>query len=148
MLWNPIKQAYDNSCLVVNESIDPTEVTPETPLNIAIQWAYDHGDLSDDFKVDVKSKLKYFSLSAKKLGYGDIPVKDIRRSHVKKILNAVGVEKLNTVTVDKKGNKKQGVWTHSLYNLFLGNIASLFKIIDEYEATDHNPCHGITKKRK
>lgn len=148
MLWNPLKKAYDNSCLPILESIDPKDISENTPLNTALKWAFDHGDLSTDFKVDVKSKLKYFSLASARLGFSDKPVKEIRRKHIKKILDAVGAEKLSTVTVDKKGNKKNGVWTASLYNHFLGNIGSLFKVLDEYEATDHNPCHGITKKKE
>lgn len=145
--YNPIIKDYMLLVTPETQTDEVGEASEDSPLNYALQWAFDNGEIAEDTKVDVKSKLKYFKAAATKLKFDELPIMQVRRKHVRLILDQIGKDKLRTVHTDKKGNKKRGIWSSSLFNHFVGNMGMLFGILDEYEVTDHNPCHGIKKKK-
>ncbi|WP_139205138.1 hypothetical protein [Pricia antarctica] len=62
------------------------EIEPDTPLYNAIDSAYDKIELAPKTLTEIKSAKKYFLLSAIQLRYDFFKISEIKRKHVRAIL--------------------------------------------------------------
>ncbi len=119
----------------IKQEEDPDYIiSPDTPINEALDGAFKEIDAVKHTKADVKSVLGYFKEATTQLRLDSIRIKDIDQVHVRKIL-------------DQIGRKKKEKWTANNFNYHRGNISILFSLLKELQAIKHNPVLDIKKKK-
>jgi len=146
--FNPITKAYMIDPILENDS----EIDPSTPFIDALKACLKLIDKSPHTKEDIASNLRYIEPAAEQLRIHRLPIKDIRRKHIKALLNRLAIIKptMDIIVKNKKGQKKvvgKGQWTNNTFNQYRKNLSILFEELLEMEATEVNPVHGIKKKK-
>ncbi|MBK7882514.1 MAG: site-specific integrase [Chitinophagaceae bacterium] len=109
------------------------EIDPETGFTDALDKAYKKIKRDTQTMTDLKSVLKYFTLAAKLLRYDTIPISQIKRKHVRLVLDNCA--------------KVKDYWSSNQFNYFRSYISMLFSQLEELEAIDINPVIGIKKEK-
>lgn len=110
----------------------PGEIDPTTPFIAALNQVKEKVKVSHNTKIDIKSAVKYIELSAINLEYDRIPIGDIKRKHLRLILD-------NCRRVKK-------YWSSHLFNHYRTYLIILFNELLELEAVDSNPVLAIKKE--
>lgn len=128
--YNPITKTY------LRQPKAATEVNPflsESRFTDALWLAADHLDVERSTKICVKSCLKYIAQSAKTIGIESFPIGQIRRSHIKVLMNHCA---------------EQRKLSPRSWNAYRAYLMMLFEQLDELELVDHNPVSQLKKKRE
>jgi integrase len=109
------------------------EITPRTNILKAFEFVFDKIKISPDSKLDLKSCLKYITKAIKELHYDRYIIGDIKRKHIKLIL-------------DKCGQIKEK-WSANTFNQYRKNLSMLFAQLVEFDAIDANYVRDIKKQK-
>jgi len=129
--YNPITGYRKNIFEVKN---DDYEIHPETPVMEALDAAYEKKKVTAGAKKDLRSVLKYANIAAKNLKLHLIPVKDIRRRHMK-------------ILLDQIGKIKKEKWTANNHNFYRSHLMMLFDELCEWETIENNPMERVSKMK-
>lgn len=127
--YNPIKGLFE-PIIVTN----PDAITPDTPFITALRMALNRLKVENNTRIDINSKIKYLEQAALHLNFDVLPVKEIRRSHIKQIL-----ERIEVIC--------KGSFSDYTYNTYLSKLSILFTELLDWEAAETNPVRDM-KKRK
>lgn len=124
---------------------DTGEISPHTTFITALEYSLKthHGD--PDTKIDIRCSLKYITQAAKTLGYDRLPIGEVRKKHIKFILDEMANIKTYT---NKKGKEVPKVWNDRMFNHTRANLSLLFGPLVEIDAVELNPVAGIKKRTK
>ncbi len=134
--YNPISEQY----MVIEDIIhNDLVVDPSTPFVTALEQGLELKDMDPESKKDIKNKLPHVRKAAESLKINGkpmavLPICEIRRKHMRLILNKIG---------KNKGDK----WTANNFNRYRTDLRIIFEELNEQEAMEVNPMDGI-KKRK
>lgn len=110
------------------------EIAPDTVFVSAIQLAYERFAKCESRTAnEMRKALKHIKHSIRSLRYDQLPVSEVRRRHIRFILDHIGVQ--------KKG------WTASNFNHYRAYLQILFNELQEVEATDVDPVSKIKKMK-
>lgn len=141
--WNPITRRF----MAPREEITHT-LAPDTLFFDALQQCLKTLDKGKRCKQDITSNLNYIKIAIDQLRYGYLPIKDVRRRHIKCILSRLARIKPSMDVVSSKGkNVRKGIWTNNTFNQYRKNLSILFEELMEMEATEVNPVLGIKRKK-
>lgn len=107
------------------------EIDPYTPLMQALHMSMDQLKVSTK---DIKTTLKYIGLSAKDLGYDQMPVSRVTRKYVTFLLE-------NCINIKAK-------WSPHVFNQYRSHLMMLFKKLVQLEAVDANPVTSDIPKEE
>ncbi len=110
------------------------EIHPDTPLIEAWRLAYEKRKVSEGVKKDLRSVRKYSEIAAKNLRIHMMPVKDVRRRHMKALLDQLKVVKRDT-------------WTANNYNFYRSHLSILFDELCEWETIENNPMEKVSRMK-
>ena len=110
-----------------------SDIEPNTPLSQAIVFAQSKIKVGSQTALDIRSVIKYTQDAAKNLRLNILPVSQIKKKHIKLMLDNLG-------TFKEK-------WSSNQYNYYRAHLMMLFNILMEYDATDVNPVLGIKKQK-
>lgn len=118
---------------ITGTTITIVEETYEIDPNMPVLEAWEAGrakikGIEAQYESDIKSALKFLSISAKQLRLDSIPIKDIRRRHIRMILDNC--------------NKTPG-----RINKFISHLGRIYSELIELETVDFNPVKEIRKMR-
>jgi len=132
--YNPIlKKQYNPVSKSYQKEINSDEVNPNTPFIKALELAHKDLQVVHQFWIDIKSTIKYIGMSASDLNLDQLPIKEISRKHIKRILTNCAVIKEN--------------WSANLFNVYRRDLTMLFVQLLELEAVDTNPVRDIAKQK-
>lgn len=86
-------------------------------------------------KININSVLRHFKTATLQLRLDNIAIKNVKRRHIKLILNQVG-------------KNKRDKWTANNYNYYRAHLQIIFKELVQIEAIDHNPINQDLLKEK
>lgn len=109
------------------------EIDPGTPFTEALQMVLKKIRCVDHTREDIKSILKFIESASNYLRYSSIPIGNIKRRHLRHILD--------TCADTKK------VWSANLFNHYRKYLSILFKELVELEAIEFNPVRDIAKQK-
>lgn len=123
-----------------HEQPDYTEyvIDPATPLNTALLAASGLMKLARETHKDIRSVLKYFCQASDQLRLSTKPVNEIKRRHVRMIIDQVGKNK----TSDPKAS-----WTATTFNFYRGYLMMIFKVLVDNDVIELNPVKEIAKQK-
>lgn len=127
--YNPITGYFDT------EQAQEYDISPDTPVYAAISLAWDRLQCAEDTKKEIERTLKNFKAAIAQLGYDGIPIGQIRKRHIRFILDRVGYIK-NTAG-----------WTASSFNHYRAYLIMLFKVLLGVEATEIDPVTSIERMK-
>lgn len=157
--WNPI----------TNTVYKPTATTnfEELPLNQALNVGLTgkQDSLAEKSYKDISGVVRFFQTAAVKIGLDRLPVAQVRKKHIKLILDQVAKDRQHAYKVKwelrysrllRKTGSNQGEaaalagkmqqWTGNSYNKYKEYVSGIFTELEDLEAVEFNPCHNITKK--
>ncbi len=109
------------------------EIDPATPFYEALKLAKEKLTCGHNTLIDIASMLTYVKCAATHLKYLNLPVGQIRRRHIKFLLEQCGKEK-----------KK---WGPTSFNNYRAYLMMLFKELVELDAVESNPVRDISKMK-
>lgn len=109
------------------------DILPSTPFITALRQTWEKLTCVHSTILDIKSTIKYISISARALKYDTIPIGEIRRRHIKRILEHCSETKER--------------WSHNTYNAYRKNLGILFKELVEMEAMETNITRDLSKQK-
>ena len=133
-------------------------ISPDSGLMEALQAAYVKKKGTKGVKKDLRSILKYLAMAAKELRLDDTPVIDIRRRHVKMLLEQCGIVKNRIEDMRYKQAKKnpsarpyelkrREVWSANNYNFYRSYLMMLFEELCDWETIENNPVEKVKKQK-
>jgi site-specific recombinase XerC len=125
--FNPITKTFFKA-----EQID-YEINPRTKFIDALQAVMNLKFKDSNLFLDFKSVLKYTKEASEKLRFDSMPISDIKRRHLRILLDFLGTIKKN--------------WTANNYNHYRKYLSILFNQLVEMETLEYNPLEKITKKK-
>ncbi len=137
--YNPITCQYMAPELPAGQS--PSDITAGTPLSESLVRALELCDIDPDTKIDMRSCLKYFCLSAEKLNKDLVPVKDIKRKDIRAIL-----DNCKNLMVVENGVERPKIWSSNQFNHYRKYLQIIYSQLEELEVIDYNPIEKISKK--
>lgn len=126
--YNPVKGEYI-APIEINY-----EINPDTPVCVAFKSALDRVKIEDTTRTDITNILTHVELAAKWLKLDRVKIQEIRKKHIKLILEKVG---------QTKGDR----WTGNTFNHYRKYLSILFKELVELDAIELNPIAGIAKQK-
>lgn len=133
--YNPFQRSYS-----INKNC---ELSLNTGLLDSLLFAFSKIQVSPTTKIDIKSCLKFLSISIKELHLERLPVSQVKRRHVKLILDHCG----NIDYKDATGKIKEKIWTANQYNHYRKYLGILFSELVEMEVMEMNLVRDIRKKK-
>jgi integrase len=130
MGYNAITGIYYKEPEIENDYIIP----PTMPVIQAFKKALERAEYEQATKTDMKNSLEYIYKSIRGLGYENKPISELKRRHIRAILD-------NCANIKKK-------WTENMFNSYRKYLSMLYSDqLVELEAVDCNPIHDIKKKK-
>lgn len=127
--YNPIRKGF--------VALAEFEIDPTTPLTKALSLAKDKVVLEPRTKQEIIYHLVHVDKAARRLRMDILPVQDIRKRHIKMLLEQIGKDKVS-------GGFQ---WSAYSFNTYRKYLSILFKELAELEAIDHNPITAISKQK-
>ncbi len=122
---------------ITEKTLVPTEIdyeiSPSTPFIKSLYKALDKLSCQPSTLLDIKSVLKYIEKAAVQLKYDHIPVKEIKRKHIRLLLDHCG--------------KIKPTWSSNQFNHYRKYLGVLYKQLVELEAVEYNPIRDISKQK-
>ncbi|WP_179022077.1 tyrosine-type recombinase/integrase [Winogradskyella forsetii] len=109
------------------------DIHPETKVNEAIQLAANKIEGEKSTLSDVKTAVKYFKKSCNQLRYHILKIEDLKRAHVKNIL---------------ENQRIQNDYSNARYNKIRAYMHMVFNQLLESDAIEFNLVSGIKKKKE
>jgi len=125
--YNPITKQY----MIEPEAIEYI-IDPNVSLYHALEAARLRLNIGNRTRIDMKSIVKAVGKAAEQLRFHTMKVSEIRRRHLKAILDRCGA------------NSKQ--WSPGRYNTYRAYLMMLYKELVELETVDYNLLKDISKK--
>lgn len=122
--WNPITGR-------VKEVLKEYELDPFTPVNNALQYAFEHKVCGKKTRIQLRQVLKHTQLAIRELNFDRLTIGEIRRRHMRFVLDKIG--------------KNKGGWTANNYNFSRSALKMMFDVLDEIEAIEVDPIGKIRK---
>jgi integrase len=117
---------------ITGHTTSDTEISPNLYFLDALYKAFDKIHVEKTTEQQIRHILTHFSTGAKKLGYDLLLISEVKRKHIRLILDYLGSIR----------NK----WTNNTFNYFRKYLSILFKELVELEAVEFNPVTSIAKK--
>lgn len=129
--YNPITKTY---LRLPERATDQSEI-PQAGKGLmdSLSLAIEHLDVERPTQICVKSCLKYIADSSVKIGIDRLPVDQIRKRHIKLLMNHCSEE--------RKLSPRS-------WNSYRAYLMMLFEQLVELELVDHNPVRELKKKRE
>ncbi len=129
--YNPISKTF----LIQPPTLQETVTPDQKSLSFieALNLAYKQLKVEPVTLSNIKSCIKYVALSAEKIGIASTPIDQIRRKHLKLLMNDCETE--------RKLSARN-------YNAYRSYLMMLFQELDELEMLDHNPAEELKKKKE
>lgn len=127
--YNPITKTFNGPDINLDFDYD---IHPETKFCDALESAFKKLDVADCTRRGVSYSKKYFIQSCAMLNLDILKIKDVKRKHVRYILD------------HQSKRKKYSAYT---YNKNRTHLMMLFKILIKHEAIENNPIIDISKKK-
>jgi integrase len=129
--YNPIKKKH------IAPVEDDEELSPKTPFIQALRSVHEKLTCAHSTFLDIRSTIKYVEIASENLEdehtlFKDLPIKKIRRRHIKRILQYCA-----------ETNKS---FTDNTFNAYRKNLGILFKELVEMDAMETNITRDISKK--
>lgn len=109
------------------------EIDTNTPLIETLSFAQSKIKVGSQTALDIRSVIKYTIASAKNLRFHILPISQIRRKHIKLLLDNLSITKER--------------WSANQYNYYRAHLMMLFNILMEYDIIEINPVLGIKKQK-
>ncbi|MGC4058191.1 MAG: site-specific integrase [Chitinophagaceae bacterium] len=109
-----------------------TEIDEDTPVIEALEFALSKKKCTETTKADLRSVLRYSSAAMKQLGYDVLQIGNVKRKHIRHVLDVVA---------QNKGDK----WTNRTFNYYRAHLSMLWAVLEEYDAVEYNAIEGIKK---
>ena len=122
--FNPIKDP-------IEKEDNKNEIQPETLFIPALRRTWEKLHCVHSTKLDIKSTIKYVEQAAKNLNYDILQIKEIRRKHIKRILERC---------------EERKTFTDNTFNAYRKNLGILFRELVEMEAMETNITRDIRKR--
>lgn len=133
---------------VSSEEDESSEISEHTPFNAALDFAFKKVKGADSTISDLKGCLKYFKLASCKLHYDRIPVMQIKRRQLIRLLEVTGEVKTETdIPLGKTGKTKKGTWTSYTYNKYRSNLSMLYRQLNKVQVVPANLVDDIDKEK-
>jgi integrase len=150
--WNP---HVEEMKAYLTRTRQPTETLPKMPFNAALDFALKNKQqaLAPKSYKDIHGVKEFIQKAAKTLFLDSLPIGELKRTHVKQLLEQVGKERQREY--DKqyreklakgKTSAKRVVWTGNSHNKYRNFLQILLTELVEYEALEYNPCDKIGKR--
>ena len=123
--YNPIKN--------VTVTAQVNEVHPGTGLMAALHYVFDRLKCVHSTHTDIKSTLKFVEIAAKALNLASLPVKDVKRRHIKRMMDYC--------------EETKATFTAKTFNRYRKNLGILFKELVELDAIESNIIRDISKQK-
>jgi integrase len=130
--YNPLSKAYQRAPMQLQSVAFLNSDSAGIGFLEALKTAFKQLRREPGTLMNIKSCLKYISKSAAFLGLSDLPVGQIRKKHIKLLLNHCKGEYITART----------------WNVYRSYLMILFEELDELEMVDHNPAKEIRKKKE
>lgn len=118
---------------ITKKTIEPVnpdyEIDPKTPLVPALRKALKKVKAEEKTKTDIKNVLTYVDKSALAMNLAGMPVKDVKRRHIKMILEHC-----------EKSKKR---WSANLFNHYRKYLNILFNVLLDVDSIESNPIKDI-----
>lgn len=132
--WNPgTKRSTHQEANEAAMMEDGYEISPNACFASALNKALDKLVVEPSSRNDIKSVLKYVNLSITALHYDDIPISEVKRRHVKAVMEHCKLIK--------------ATWTNSMHNHYRSYLMIIFKLLVEVEAIEINPVRDISRMK-
>ena len=128
--FNPITKKFMFDQIDENENIN--DVGPTMNFLEALNFAYSKIIVSENTSSDLKYVLKYVFQSSKQLRYDKIAIQDIKRKHVRFIIDNL--------------EKNVGEFSAHKFNKYRSYLQILFKELLEFDIVENNIIDGIRKR--
>ncbi len=126
--YNPITKKNNGTDIVVEY-----DISPETLILIAIEEAKKKIQAAKSTQSDLKTVVKYFSKSCRQLRYNILKIGDVKKIHIKNIL---------------ENQAKQNNYTNERFNKVRAYIQMVFEELVDSDALDYNLISSIKKKKE
>lgn len=124
---------------VCEEEPAEDDIVPSTTLMRALEIARKLVDIEETTRTDMKSTLKFFGMSARKLKKAEIPISEIKRKDIIRILNnCKGLQ-----YTDQQGKIRKKIWTPNQFNHYRKYLSILFSYIELLQVLEYNPIEKI-----
>lgn len=134
--WNPIIDPEFK-----NRDVPKVEILQKMGLNDALDFALKNGKYSEETRRTYRSPLNFIKLSAKRLNLSHLPVTDLKRAHVKLILENLYELKKQLI---KGGRKNLKELSDHAYNKHTDTFRAMLTVLLEWEFVDFNAASKIT----
>lgn len=126
--YNPITMQY------MAEAIDDFagDIPPDTPFIDALRAALPKLSIGHRTRIGIRSVIKGVEKAAVQLRFHEMPISNIGRRHIKKIL-----ERCQAISPN---------WSNQRFNAYRAYLLMLYNELVEQEAVAGNPVRDITKK--
>jgi site-specific recombinase XerC len=137
-----LKAGYN---LVTAQYSQSGELHEHTPLYQALQLAFKGCSCDPNSMKEIKHMLVYVLTAIERTGLNMMPVCQVRKKHVRRILDACAQI---TGRYDEKLKKTVNfTWSADRFNKYRTYLMILFTEIGEVDAIEMNPCRDIKKKK-
>lgn len=146
--WNPHHEAIED---FLRRQLEERPLSAEDPGKMPFNQALDYflGKKKPHITVktvtDFTTTKDYAQTAAIELGYFDIPIQDIKRRHIKDILEQIC--RARQAVYDGNPKRWKGkIVTGNFYNKQREFLSCILSEAVEYEAIEYNPCEKIKSK--
>lgn len=117
---------------ITGNTTNDNEISPNIYFIDALHKALAKIDVEKTTRQQITHILTHFTTGAKKLGFDLLMISEVKRKHIRLILDYLG------------GTRAK--WTNNTFNYFRKYLSILFKELVELEAVEFNPVTSIAKK--
>ena len=114
--------------------VSNTLIDPNTPIIVALNFAFNKIEVESGTRLDIKSMLKYIGQAAVNLNFEQIEISQLQRKHIRFLLDEVKIIR--------------NVFSNSRFNKYRTYLMILLEELMELEAIDGNPAKAIRKKKE
>lgn len=116
-----------------------------TPMMAALRLALKTCACVEEMRKDMSSTLTYVEMAAIALSFENMPVRDVRKKHIRRILDTCATI---TSRYDERWKKERKVrWTDHKYNKYRSHLMMLFSEIAQVDAVEANPVTRELKRK-
>lgn len=125
-------------------------IDPRTPIIQALEKALERVKTEHRTRIEIGSILKHVNKAAKASGLLIMQIRDVKKRHIKMLLEEVGRQKLEDAArweKLKKPKTRKPQWTANNYNHYRKYLSLLFRELSDIEAIEFNPIREIGKQK-
>jgi integrase len=127
------------------EFVEEKEISESTGLLSALNYAFEHVELNERTRIDVKNSFKYIAIAIRKLRFENLAISKVKPKHIKFILDGCGEIKTYT---DGKGQVKPRAWGSYQFNRYRTYLSLLIGYLIDQFVIDSNPVRDVKKQQQ